>query len=169
MAVKSSILIFYLTLTRGEKFFRWANYVTLFVVNAAGFALTMVNVFQCHPLSAAFRYPSIGDASCLDIVTLYLSSSPVNVITDLAILFLPLPILTRMRLPMKQKIILVVTFSFGVFTAAVDIIRIAYLQSAASSRAMAYQNPSSSDLDSLEHQDFPCAFRYSSRVARKYD
>ena len=46
MAVKTSILIFYLTLTQGEKVFRWANYITLFVVNIAGIALTLVNVFQ---------------------------------------------------------------------------------------------------------------------------
>ncbi|KAL1968773.1 hypothetical protein VTN77DRAFT_1134 [Rasamsonia byssochlamydoides] len=154
MALKTSILIFYLTLTKGEKVFRWANYVTLFVVNAAGFALTMLNVFQCRPLSAVFRYPFLGSASCIDIVTLYLSSAPVNLITDIAIFFLPMPILTRMRLPLKQKIILIITFSFGVFTAVVDVFRVAYLQSAASSRAMAYQSPDSSHVDTLEHQDF---------------
>ncbi|KAE8371912.1 major facilitator superfamily domain-containing protein [Aspergillus bertholletiae] len=134
MAVKSSILVFYLTLTQGERVFRCANYVTLFVVNAAGLALTLVNVFQCRPVGAAFSYPLSPDARCTDILTLYLSSSPVNIITDLAILFLPNPILTRMRLPRKQKIILVITFSFGFFVAVVDVIRIAYLQSAATSR-----------------------------------
>ncbi|KAB8239873.1 hypothetical protein ETB97_002316 [Aspergillus alliaceus] len=134
MAVKTSILVFYLTLTQGEKVFRCANYVTLFVVNAAGLALTLVNVFQCRPVGAAFSYPMAPGAHCTDILTLYLSSSPVNIITDLAILFLPNPILTQMRLPRKQKIILVITFSFGFFVAVVDVIRIAYLQNAATSR-----------------------------------
>lgn len=134
MAVKTSILVFYLTLTQGERVFRCANYVTLFVVNAAGLALTLVNVFQCRPVGAAFSYPLAPNAQCTDILTLYLSSSPVNIITDLAILFLPNPILTQMRLPRKQKIILVITFSFGFFVAVVDVIRIAYLQNAATSR-----------------------------------
>ena len=137
MAVKSSILVFYLTLTRGESVFRWANYITLFVVNAAGLALTLVNVFQCHPVGAAVSYPLPPDAQCTDILTLYLCSSPVNITTDLAILFLPIPILTKMRLPRKQKIIIVITFSFGFFVAVVDVIRIAYLQNAATSRQMA--------------------------------
>lgn len=137
MAVKSSILVFYLTLTRGESVFRWANYITLFVVNAAGLALTLVNVFQCHPVGAAVSYPLPPDAQCTDILTLYLCSSPVNIITDLAILFLPIPILTKMRLPRKQKIIIVITFSFGFFVAVVDVIRIAYLQNAATSRQIA--------------------------------
>ncbi|OGM44356.1 MFS transporter [Aspergillus bombycis] len=134
MAVKTSILVFYLTLTQGERVFRCANYVTLFVVNAAGLALTLVNVFQCRPVGAAFSYPLAPNAHCTDILTLYLSSSPVNIITDLAILFLPNPILTQMRLPRKQKIIIVITFSFGFFVAVVDVIRIAYLQNAATSR-----------------------------------
>ncbi|GES62651.1 MFS transporter [Aspergillus terreus] len=137
MAVKSSILVFYLTLTSGEKGFRWANYVTLFVVNSAGLGLTLVNVFQCRPVGAAFAYPTPPGAHCTDILTIYLSSSPVNIITDLAILFLPNPILTKMRLPRKQKIILVITFSFGFFVAVVDVIRIAYLQNAATSRQIA--------------------------------
>ncbi|KAJ5570875.1 Major facilitator superfamily domain general substrate transporter [Penicillium sp. DV-2018c] len=135
MAVKTSILVFYLTLTRNKKVFRYANYVTLFVVNAAGFALTLVNVFQCRPIGAAFHTDS-GDANCTDIVTLYLSSSPVNIITDIAILLLPMPLLTKMRLPYKQKIILVITFSFGFFVAVVDVVRIAFLQQAAISRSM---------------------------------
>ncbi|KAF7114373.1 hypothetical protein CNMCM5793_008325 [Aspergillus hiratsukae] len=140
MAVKTSILVFYLTLTKGEKVFRWANYVTLFAVNAAGLALTLVNVFQCHPVAAAFTYPLPPTAHCIDILTLYLSSSPVNIITDLAILFIPNPILTQMRLPRKQKIILVVTFSFGFFVAVVDVIRIVYIQDAATSRQIAVKD-----------------------------
>ncbi|KAL2788076.1 major facilitator superfamily domain-containing protein [Aspergillus keveii] len=137
MAVKSSILVFYLTLTQGEKIFRYANYATLLVVNVAGLALTFVNIFQCRPVGAAFAASLPVDAHCTDILTLYLSSSPVNIITDLAILVLPNPILTRMRLPRKQKIILVITFSFGFFVAVVDVIRIAYLQEATTSREIA--------------------------------
>ncbi|KAL6234228.1 hypothetical protein BDW75DRAFT_213068 [Aspergillus navahoensis] len=137
MAVKSSILVFYLTLTKGEKIFRYANYATLFVVNAAGLALTFVNIFQCRRVADAFAATLSVDAHCTDILTLYLSSSPVNIITDLAILVLPNPILTRMRLPRKQKIILVITFSFGFFVAVVDVVRIAYLQEATIDREIA--------------------------------
>ncbi|KAJ6122458.1 Major facilitator superfamily domain general substrate transporter [Penicillium capsulatum] len=139
MAVKTSILVFYLTLTRNQKVARWANYVTLAVVNAAGLALTLLNVFQCRPIAAVFLSTVPAYATCIDIVTLYLSSSPVNIITDLAILFLPMPILTQMRLPYKQKVILVITFSFGFFVAVVDVIRIAFLQQAAISRRVAFK------------------------------
>lgn len=123
MITKTSILLFYLGLSKEEKLFRWLSYLTLAVVNVAGLALTFVNIFQCRPVSATFKNPVPDTASCTDIVTLYLSSAPVNIITDLAILFLPIPILTGMRLPKKQKIILVITFSFGAFVAIVDVVR----------------------------------------------
>ncbi|KAK4549828.1 hypothetical protein LTR36_005129 [Oleoguttula mirabilis] len=134
MALKTSILAFYLSLPTTSRTFKWASIATLFVVNAGGFALTMVTVFQCRPISATFDSVVPASASCTDIVTIYLSSAPLNLITDFAILFLPMPILTGMRLPRKQKIILVVTFSAGFFVAAVDVVRIAYLQSAAQTR-----------------------------------
>jgi fucose permease len=130
MATKTSILLFYLSISKGNKIFRWATITTLAIVNIAGIALTFLNAFQCRPVDASFETPVPDTAHCADILTLYLSSAPVNIITDMAILFLPMPILTAMRLPRKQKTILVITFGFGFFVAIVDVIRIVYLQSA---------------------------------------
>ena len=107
------------------------------VVNVAGLALTLLNIVQCRPVVAAFDNPPAPNAKCIDIVALYLSSAPVNIITDLAILFLPMPILTSMRLPRNEKLILIITFSFGAFVAVVDVVRIAYLESAALARLQA--------------------------------
>lgn len=140
MALKTSILAFYLTISTTHRIFKWACIATLLVVNAGGFALTMLTVFQCRPISVTFDDVVPANASCTDIVTIYLSSAPLNLITDFAILFLPMPILTSMRLPRKQKIILIVTFSFGIFVAAVDVVRIAYLQSASMTRLAEIQN-----------------------------
>ena len=130
MATKTSILLFYLSLANNQIIFKRCTIATLIVVILAGLALTLLNVLQCQPVWAVFSEEVPKDAVCTDLVTLYLSSSPVNTITDLAMLFLPMPILTSMRLPRKQKIILVVTFSFGAFVAAVDVVRIYYLQQA---------------------------------------
>ena len=130
MATKTSILIFYLSLSKNQQIFKWASWATLAVVNIAGLALTFLNIFQCTPVGAVFQQVVPAGAVCTNIVSLYLSSAPVNIITDLVMLFLPMPILTGIRLPRKQKIILIITFSFGAFVTAVDVVRIAYLQSA---------------------------------------
>jgi fucose permease len=142
MATKTSILLFYLRLGSAEQIFRWACYFTMAVVNLAGFALTFLNIFQCSPVNAAFKTPIPENATCENIVTLYLSSAPVNIITDLAMVFLPMPILTSMRLPKKQKFILILTFGAGLFVAVIDVIRIAYLQDAATARLQAQQDGS---------------------------
>jgi hypothetical protein len=156
MVLKTSILIFYLFLSKTNKIFRRAILATIIVVNAAGIALTMINIFQCNPVSAAIWFPDNGDAKCFSIVMIYLSSAPVNLTTDIAIFFLPLPILTQLRLPQKQKLIVIITFSFGFFTAVVDVIRVAYLQNAATSNAMKQMNGLSDGGNSKLHQDFSC-------------
>ncbi|KAH4412447.1 hypothetical protein HBI25_054950 [Parastagonospora nodorum] len=151
MATKTSILVFYLSLSKTHKVFRWATIATLVVVNVGGLALTILNIAQCRPVAAAWASTVPASASCTNVVTIYLSSAPLNIITDLAIFFLPMPILTSMRLPKKQKIILVITFGFGVFVAVVDVIRIAYLQNAqrATLRA-AHSNQSGTGNDHFE-------------------
>ena len=134
MATKTSILIFYLRMARNtQKLLRIASWVTLAIVNIAGVVLTFLNVFQCNPPRAAYVPNTPG--RCISIVTLYLCSAPVNVITDLAILVLPIPVLTGMRLPQRQKTVLVLTFALGIFVTVVDVIRIYYLQQAANSQS----------------------------------
>ncbi|KAK8224540.1 major facilitator superfamily domain-containing protein [Phyllosticta capitalensis] len=162
MATKTSILVFYLTLAKSHRVFKWAVIATLAVVNLGGVALTLLNIFQCRPVGAAFANPTPADAHCTDIVTLFLSSSPLNIITDLAILFLPMPVLTSMRLPTKQKTILIITFGFGVFVAAVDVVRIAYLQSASESRLREIQyNEDSGNTRNYEETDFSWYISFS--------
>ncbi|KAI4186980.1 MAG: hypothetical protein LQ346_005586 [Caloplaca aetnensis] len=134
MATKTSICLFYLTLSKNQAVFKWTTIATLVVVNVAGAALTFLNIFQCSPVARTFQEPIPSNLKCIDIIALYLSSAPINIITDLALLMLPMPILTAMRLPRNEKLILIVTFSFGAFVAAVDVVRIAYLQQASLSR-----------------------------------
>jgi fucose permease len=118
-----------------QKILRLASYATLVVVNVAGVVLTFMNAFQCSPVKAAYDPTETADR-CISIVTLYLCSAPVNIITDLAILVLPIPVLTGMRLPQRQKTILVITFALGIFVAIVDVVRIYYLQQAADVQSM---------------------------------
>lgn len=130
MATKSSILLLYLSMKTYVRFFRYASIFLLCVVNIAGLVLTLLNIFQCRPVSAALDWNPSDDAKCLQLVSLYLCSAPINVLTDCAVILLPLPILTSMRMEFKQKAVLVGTFCTGIFITVVDIIRIAYLQQA---------------------------------------
>ncbi|EHK45521.1 uncharacterized protein TrAtP1_003641 [Trichoderma atroviride] len=131
MATKTSILIFYLRLTQNTQMvLRFASWLILVIVNIAGVVLTFMNIFQCTPVQAAWNANYNGPTKCIPLLTEFICSSPVNIVTDLAILALPIPVLTGMRLPSRQKTILVITFTLGIFVAVVDVVRIYYLQQA---------------------------------------
>ncbi|KAJ4155719.1 hypothetical protein LMH87_000953 [Akanthomyces muscarius] len=131
MAAKTSILIFYLRLAKNTQVvLRYASWFTLIVVNLAGIVLTFMNIFQCSPVHAAWMAFYSGPAKCIPLLTEFICASPVNIVTDLAILALPIPVLTGMRLPPRQKTILIMTFTIGIFVTIVDVIRIYYLQQA---------------------------------------
>jgi hypothetical protein len=94
------------------------------------------------PIGTAITKPLEVEGTCIDIVALCLSSIPINVLTDLAILLLPLPILTSLRMEFREKVILVTTFIVGGFVTIVDVVRIVYLQEALKEELLV--NPSAS-------------------------
>ncbi|KFA47687.1 hypothetical protein S40293_08717 [Stachybotrys chartarum IBT 40293] len=131
MATKTSVLIFYLRLAKNTQIIlRYTSWATLVVVNLAGAVLTLMNIFQCSPIHAAWEVGYPGNSRCIPLLTEFICAAPVNIITDLAILAMPIPVLTGMRLPSRQKIILVFTFSLGVMVTILDVVRIYYLQRA---------------------------------------
>lgn len=133
--------------------FHFANDVTLFVVNVAGFGLTITQVYQCHPISAIFRFDMQTDENCTNIFESSLAVVRYDIVTDLAIIVLPIPLLTRMRLPWQQKLILVITFGVGILVIVVDVIRIAQLQNTILSRFEPHFSP---DIADIAHQDYTC-------------
>lgn len=133
MATKTSILLLYRRLAKTTNFFHVSTTACLVLVNLAGLVFTLMCIFQCRPISEIFNL-SPSSKKCIDIVTLYLVSAPVNILTDLIILFLPMPLLTGLALPPKQKIILIATFALGGFVTVVDVMRIAYLQETSTAR-----------------------------------
>lgn len=133
MATKTSILILYLNIAgKTHTFLRIASFITLAVVNIGGIVLTFITAFQCRPVEAAYNL-AIQHPTCISIETIYLASAPVNVATDLAIFVLPIPVLTSLSLPLREKTILVLTFLLGIFVIVVDVARIYYLQLVATS------------------------------------
>ncbi|KAK4199386.1 putative L-fucose-proton symporter [Triangularia verruculosa] len=148
MATKSSVLVFYLRLAKNtQKILRMASWGVLGVVNLAGVILTFMNIFQCNPVAAAWDV-NVSAIKCIPLLTEFICSAPVNVTTDLAILALPIPVLTSMRLPPRQKVILILTFSLGIFVTIVDVVRIYYLQKAIDVTALG----SSSNRDTMYGQ-----------------
>lgn len=76
MAIKTSILVFYLRLSRNtQQVLRVASWVVLGIVNVAGTVLTLMNIFQCRPVQAAFELTSYH-AQCIPLLTEFICSAP---------------------------------------------------------------------------------------------
>lgn len=118
---------------------RIATYGLLAVVIVSGVVLTLLNLFRCSPIIAAWvsRYPG---RKCINLFDLMLCSAPVNFLTDLAIIFMPLPFLTHMTIELKAKVLILVTFCAGIFVAAVDLVRIYWLQQAVLAQTVTKQD-----------------------------
>ncbi|KAM5469765.1 hypothetical protein MauCBS54593_004319 [Microsporum audouinii] len=152
MLTKTSILLFYLRSIGKARAFRWAIYTTLFVVNAAGLALLLLNIFRCKPIQSAYSYPALESAVCINFVDLYLASVPLNVVSDFAILMLPLPVLSQMTLPFKHRTALGLMFSAGALVTTITLIRTAMLQFAYITQVQVQE---AADWDGIDENQFP--------------
>ena len=68
-------------------------------------------IFTCIPVEAAWKYEIEG--KCFPIVTFFYASSAINIATDLALCFLPIPTLWSLSMPRSQRVVLCVLFSLG--------------------------------------------------------
>jgi hypothetical protein len=129
---KASILLLYIDIARrSQRFLYIGSYVTLIVILVGGVTFTLLTALQCRPVQAIYD-PAIKNPSCIPIETLDLATVPVNVATSLAILVLPIPVLTTLCLPLSQKIIVLLMLVLSVILIiVVDVVRIYYLQLAA--------------------------------------
>ncbi|OIW32605.1 hypothetical protein CONLIGDRAFT_712899 [Coniochaeta ligniaria NRRL 30616] len=122
--VKAAMCTFYLRLTDGLNF-RTRIYVGFVLIVTTWLAVLLSILFSCFPLSKNWQiYPDPGNfcqpaISRIDIfVTVVL-----NVVTDVYLLTIPIPMLWQSRLPPFKKAGLIVLFSGGIFVTMAGILR----------------------------------------------
>ena len=73
---------------------------------------TVITTFTiCIP--AAYFWDKNIDGYCLNFLALWFVNATLNIITDVAILVIPLRIILAIQLPKKQKVWLVMVFTLG--------------------------------------------------------
>ncbi|KAJ8058508.1 hypothetical protein OCU04_012694 [Sclerotinia nivalis] len=82
-------------------------------------------IFQCHPVSIfwtkfEFQY---GD-SCFQTIPFYESTTYTDFLLDILILALPIPMIWKLQLPLKQKIAVSFVFLLGTFVLFAGIVRL---------------------------------------------
>ncbi|KAK2011372.1 hypothetical protein LZ32DRAFT_638857 [Colletotrichum eremochloae] len=79
----------------------------------------------CDPLEG-FWDPRVP-AKCLDQKALFYVYASLSIVADIIIFVLPLPALSKLKVPRSQKIYLIGIFSLGFFIVAIAVIRLQYL------------------------------------------
>lgn len=121
---KFSILAFYRRIFARE--IRTPVYILAGFVTAWGIAVILVTIFQCNPVSGFWNRTK--PAKCaVDDYAFFIGNAVPNIITDAAILSLPLPFIFRLHRILSQKIALAGIFMLGGFIIIISILRLVIL------------------------------------------
>ena len=110
--IKISILLFYYRLFRVNPRFVIAVWVMATVTACWYFTSTFVIIFQCFPVHYMWDR-KIPGGQCIPQEALWIGSSVTSLLTDVAILCLPMPMIWNLRIPKKQKVALAGVFLLG--------------------------------------------------------
>ncbi|KAK6332258.1 hypothetical protein TWF696_002979 [Orbilia brochopaga] len=123
---KISILCFYLRLVPSG-IFRKLTWLTMTAVVALGFAYGLMVVFYCIPVRAYWQPYEYPDAKCLSDEAALISNAAVNIVLDCWLWIMPVPVVWKVRLPIRQRIGLVGVFALGSFVCLAGILRLVYV------------------------------------------
>lgn len=111
-AIKISILSLYYRLFHSHsRAFNIAVYIATALTVAAWLTAFLVLIFQCRPVAYAFN-KSI-DGHCINFSDLRVATSTINILIDVVLLTLPLPVVWHLRVSRWQKLAISGMFLLG--------------------------------------------------------
>ncbi|KAI3328677.1 hypothetical protein F4824DRAFT_482649 [Ustulina deusta] len=134
-STKLSIVLFYRRIFRGN-LFSIISLILLVVISAWGISFFFATLLECIPTSQAWESlygTPEHDKYCYQYLPMFKATAISNMIVDIGILSVPIPIVWKLKIPTKQKIAVSVIFLLGAFVVGISIARIYFFyQSSAS-------------------------------------
>ena len=127
--VKISIVLFNRRLTAlTSQCWNIAHWIFFSLVSFLMAFSVLVNIFVCVPVPThyslrAFASTDPSSIKCLDQSAVQLALRDLHIATDIALLFVPLIVLYKMKMPLRQKLRLGILFCFGLMTCVSSIMR----------------------------------------------
>ncbi|KAI1452858.1 hypothetical protein F4805DRAFT_470518 [Annulohypoxylon moriforme] len=118
--VKSSILIFYMNIFYGKPF-KIASQVVLGIVVSWTVAFFFANLFTCYPITPFIE--AFYHNKCVDGLALWYGMAISDILIDVIILVMPIPMVFQLQLPLKQKLGVLVMFLLGATVCAFSLTR----------------------------------------------
>ena len=120
---KLSILLLYLRVFKPSRVTFTALHAVLWANLAFYIIATFIEIFQCKPMRKI--YLPLLPGSCINQRNSQIASGAINVISDVAILILPIASVWKLRVYRKGKIGLFLIFGFGLFACVASTFRLA--------------------------------------------
>ncbi|KAJ4859624.1 hypothetical protein T069G_04612 [Trichoderma breve] len=117
---KMSLGMLYLRIFPDRKF-RMAVISVMAVTAAYTLAAVLMTIFACNPIEKSWNKPLPG--KCVNSISIWYSTSVLNIVTDMLIIGLPINEIRRLQLPLVKKLLLCALFSLGIFVIACTVIR----------------------------------------------
>ncbi|KAK6517621.1 hypothetical protein TWF281_004270 [Arthrobotrys megalospora] len=111
--LKGCMVFLYYRLTAGLKARKFVH-VTAGVILASYIGLVLMILLNCRPLSKNWTSP-YGTEYCVNNIPHFAVIGPINVVTDIMLLCIPLPLIIRAKLPLRRKLVISVLLGGGFF------------------------------------------------------
>ncbi|KAK6439757.1 hypothetical protein LTR95_004028 [Oleoguttula sp. CCFEE 5521] len=128
--IKISLILQYLRIFP-QKGFRMTCYGMMAIVFVYSSWCIWGQVFFCSPIAGFWDFKLAGSAKCFPKLPVWFTNAGINIVTDIAIVALPIPMIRQLKMAKRQKIALMAVFALGFFTCLTSILRLQSLYSAA--------------------------------------
>lgn len=108
---KISILLLYIRLFV-KRWFLITCWTWIGIISAFTIGTVFSSIFQCTPVQYAFN--KTLDGTCIDLTAFWFANASFNILSDLVIIALPVPVISKLQLPLKSKIALCCLFAVGI-------------------------------------------------------
>ncbi|CAK1360710.1 hypothetical protein CB0940_03827 [Cercospora beticola] len=125
--IKISMLLTYLRIFQSKRF-RWLVFGALGLNIAYLITFLLITMIQCRPLSLAWlRWTKEYPGTCNNINAQSWAAAALNIVLDVIVVGLPIPMLWRMDLNIRKKLLVMLMFGVGFFVTIVSILRLRLL------------------------------------------
>ncbi|GAB7357543.1 hypothetical protein MBLNU459_g0060t1 [Dothideomycetes sp. NU459] len=145
---KISILLQYFRVFVGQNI-RRGTIILMAITVIYGIWSVCSTAFSCAPISY-FWDKDIPGGRCLNLNAIWFSNASLNIVTDVAIFVLPIPVLSELHLPKRQKWGLMGVFALGAFVCLTSILRLRALYDLSASQDVTWNNGPAAYWSSLE-------------------
>lgn len=123
-----SLCAFYYRLVKdsGITWFKWAVHATVAFTIIVSIAFVLLIVFLCTPVEY-WEYPPTTGGHCLPEGSVTLAAGVINIANDVLTAVVPIPLIMRLKMPLRQRIGVCVLFGLGFIVIVAGSVRTYYI------------------------------------------